>query len=76
MKALMKSLTILAIGGSFAGAALAGPGDAYRSFALSKGRDQEKKRIRHDRSVSTRSDIGQGRKETIFNTDPTIVERK
>jgi hypothetical protein len=32
MKALIKSLITLAIGGSFAGTALAGPGDAYLGF--------------------------------------------
>jgi len=32
MKPLIKSLSILAIGGIFAGTALAGPGDAYLGF--------------------------------------------
>jgi hypothetical protein len=32
MKLLIKSLSILAIGGIFAGTAFAGPGDAYLAF--------------------------------------------
>jgi hypothetical protein len=35
MKLLIKSLSILALGGMFAGTALAGPGDAYGSYAPS-----------------------------------------
>jgi len=33
MKTLIKTLSVLAIGGAFAGAAFAGPGDAHPSFA-------------------------------------------
>ncbi len=33
MKSLIKSLAVLAIGGIFAGTAVAGPGDAHPSFA-------------------------------------------
>jgi hypothetical protein len=44
MKLLIKSLSVLAIGGIFAGTALAGPGDAYGSYALSiaKARTEKK----------------------------------
>ncbi|MDX2081278.1 MAG: hypothetical protein SFU53_10880 [Terrimicrobiaceae bacterium] len=33
MKTLIKTLSVLAIGGAFAGAAFAGPGDAHPPFA-------------------------------------------
>ena len=60
MKLLIKSLSIPAIGGIFAGTAFAGPGDAYLGFpaaSVAKA-GAEKNRIRHDRSISTRSHTG------------------
>ena len=58
MKLLIKSLSILAIGGIFAGTGLAGPGDAYLDSLGQRRESQrrEKNRIRHHRSVSSRSD--------------------
>ena len=60
MKLLIKSLSILAIGGIFAGTALAGPGDAYlgsHAASVAKASAEKKTGIRHDLSVSTRSEI-------------------
>jgi hypothetical protein len=45
MKLFIKSLSILAIGGIFAGTALAGPGDAYLGFpaaSIAKARAEKK----------------------------------
>lgn len=42
MKTLLKTFSVLVIGGAFTGAALAGPGDAHPSFA-SRGWQQAKK---------------------------------
>jgi hypothetical protein len=48
MKLLIKSLSILAIGGIFAGTALAGPGDAYLgSHAASVAKASAKKKTEH-----------------------------
>ena len=47
MKLLTKSLSILAIGGIFAGTALAGPGDAYGSHAASVGKASAKKKAKY-----------------------------
>jgi hypothetical protein len=60
MKLLIKSLSILAIGGIFAGTALAGPGDAYAGCParLRKSQLREKIRIRHNSSISTPIDTG------------------
>ena len=44
MKALIKSLITLAIGGSFAGTALAGPGDAYGSHVASIAKTRAEKK--------------------------------
>jgi len=48
MKLLIKSLSILAIGGIFAGTAFAGPGDAYLGFpATSVAKASAEKKTEH-----------------------------
>jgi hypothetical protein len=47
MKLLIKSLSILAIGGIFAGTAFAGPGDAYGSYAASIAKANAKKKTEY-----------------------------
>ncbi|MBN8707948.1 MAG: hypothetical protein BGO12_12935 [Verrucomicrobia bacterium 61-8] len=45
MKPLIKSLAVLAIGGIFAGSAVAGPGDAHPSFAYQPAKKTESVQI-------------------------------
>jgi hypothetical protein len=48
MKLLIKSLSILVIGGIFAGTSLAGPGDAYAGYpAVSFAKASAKKKTEH-----------------------------
>ena len=47
MKLLIKSLSILAIGGMFAGTALAGPGDAYGSHVASIAKARAEKKTQY-----------------------------
>jgi hypothetical protein len=61
MKLLIKSLSILAIGGIFAGTALAGPGDAYAgcpAAGFAQASSEKKSEYRHNSSISTPSDTG------------------
>jgi hypothetical protein len=49
MKLLIKSLSILAIGGIFAGTAFAGPGDAYAGYpAVSFAKAHAEKKAEYD----------------------------
>ena len=47
MKLLIKSLSIVAIGGMLAGTALAGPGAAYGSYALSIAKARAEKKTEY-----------------------------
>ena len=47
MKLLIKSLSILAIGGIFAGTAFGGPGDAYASYAASTAKAKTEKKTKY-----------------------------
>jgi len=74
MKALIKSLITLAIGGSFAGTALAGPGDAYLGFPTAAKASAEKK-TEYVTIALFRPGVtsAKAEKTLIFNANPKML---
>jgi hypothetical protein len=76
MKALIKSLITLAIGGSFAGTALAGPGDAYLGFpAASIAKAIAEKKTEYVTIALFRPGVTspKAEKTLIFNANPKML---
>ena len=76
MKTLIKSLVTLAIGGIFAGTALAGPGDAYLGFpAASIAKASAEKKTEYVTIALFRPGVTspKAEKTLIFNANPKML---
>ena len=76
MKAVIKSLITLAIGGIFAGMALAGPGDAYLGFpAASFAKANAEKKTEYVTIALFRPGVTSPKagKTLIFNANPKML---